>query len=360
MPYNLGMNQITLALPFALPPPEMAADLFRVMKTPALAALLSRHNRRDAFRFDSANRVLPHEAWIAHALGLAPAPDSKAADAPLATSVMRGSGHAGAAADGYWLMLQPAHIQISRTHLLMSDSRQLQLDYADARALFDTAQPLFGELGLTLLYGGADLWFLRADGWSGLRTASPDAAIGQNLTDWMPEGERARDFRKLQNEVQMLWHEHPANQARQARGLSVINSFWLWGGAAGSAQANGNFPLLAISGGPAWMAALARQELHQPSAGQLLAQAEAGHAIAVLAELIPDGMAGDWAAWLHQLQRIEQEWFAPLLAALGDGRLKQLTLVLSDRDGWTEISSTKLAQRKFWRKPALNNLLNRY
>jgi hypothetical protein len=255
----------------------------------------------------------------------------------------------------------------------MSDTRQLQLNEADARALFDTAQPYFDELGQTLLYGGPDLWFMRADDWSGLRTASPDAAIGQNLTDWMPEGERARDFRKLQNEVQMLWHEHPANEARQARGLSVINSFWLWGGAAGSATASGDahapaaLPMLAISGGPAWMTALAAAAAvgqgqgrvqQQPGASQLLAQTAAGHAVAVLAELIPDGMAGDWAAWLYQLQRLEQEWFAPLLAALEDGRLKRLTLMLSDREGWTEISSSKLAQRKFWRPHTLKNLLN--
>ena len=65
MPYNRGMTQITLALPYALPPPELAPDLLRALKTPALAMLLSRHGALQRREHDPANRVLPHEAWLA-------------------------------------------------------------------------------------------------------------------------------------------------------------------------------------------------------------------------------------------------------------------------------------------------------
>ena len=354
MAYNSGMTQITLALPLALPPPEMARDLQRVMQTPALATLLSRHGKLSNVNFDNTGRVLPHEAWLAHALGLAPAADGPDAGAPLAPAVLRGFGLP--ARDGYWFMLQPAHVHISRTHMLLSDPRQLRLEPADSRALFDLVQPYAEELGKTMVYADASLWLMRADDWAGMKTTTVDAVLGQSMSDWLPEGEHARAYRKLQNEAQMLWHEHPVNQARAARGLQPVNAFWLWGGAAAVTPATSG--AVAIGGGPAWMQALA-QPAGQPSVAQLIAQArEAGQATAMLADLIPDAIAGDWAAWLAVMQRLEQQWFAPLLAALNDGSLGQLTLLLSHRDGWRDISTGKMALRKFWRKPNLNNLLS--
>src|SRR5471032_931248 len=123
MPYNLGMTEITLALPYALPPPEMAPDLLRALKTPALATLLSRNKHYQYNIYDNDSRVLPHEAWLAHALRLASAPDRPDTGAPVATAVMHGCGlqAEAAAGHGHWFIVQPAHIQLSRTHLLLSD-----------------------------------------------------------------------------------------------------------------------------------------------------------------------------------------------------------------------------------------------
>ncbi|NRR31165.1 hypothetical protein HSX11_13335 [Oxalobacteraceae bacterium] len=360
MPYNLAMNQLTLALPFALPPPELAPDLIRAMQTPALAALLSRYTKYQHFTFDSTFRVLPHEAWLAHAAGQTCAPGLGQADASVASAVMRGYGLA--QSEGYWLLLQPVHIQISRNHLLMSDPRQLELSDAHARALFDSAKPYFDEIGLTLLYGDAGTWFLRADDWTSLQTATPDAAIGLNLSDAMPLGESARACRKLQNEVQMLWYEHPANAERLARGQAEVNSIWIWGGApatasaaAGSAAGTGNVGggPLSIGAAPPWMAALAEPARRAPDVRQAIADG----GTVLLGELIPNGLAGDWGAWLAQMQALEQHWFAPLLAALKDGSLGRLTLTLSHRNGWHEVSCTKNALRAFWRKHNLNKLL---
>jgi hypothetical protein len=347
MAYNLAMTEISLVLPFGLPPPELANDLIRALQAPALAALLTRHNHLQHSTYDNDSRVLPHEAWLAHALGLASAPDQADTGAPLATAVMRGCGLQAEAAEGHWFMLQPAHVQISRTHMLLSDLRGLQLSEAESRGLYEIARPFCEEIGKPLLHGAAGLWFLRADDWAGLRTASPDATSTQSMSDWLPEGDHARAFRKLQNEIQMLWHEHPINEARQARGLQAVNSCWLWGGAGPSTPAG----RVAIAGGTAWMEALAVEV--QPKVGQLIAQPGA----VMLADLIAPAQVGDWADWLARMQRIEQDWFAPLLAALKAGSTPRVTLVLSHRNGWTTVTSTGGAQRKFWRKPTLNSLL---
>lgn len=354
MAYNLAMTDISIAIPFALPPAELANDLIRALNAPALASLLTRHSHLQHNVYDNDSRVLPHEAWLAHALGLASAPDRPDTGAPLATAVMRGCGLQAEAAEGHWFMLQPAHVQISRTHMLLSDLRGLQLSEGDSRALYQLARPYCEEIGKQLLHGAPGLWFLRADDWAGLHTASPDATATQSMSDWLPEGAHARDFRKLQNEIQMLWHEHPVNQARQARGLQPVNSCWLWGGA-GPAAATAPAGRVAIAGGTEWMAALAAPSAEQPTLSQLLALPQPG--AVMLAELIAPAQIGDWADWLARMQRIEQEWLAPLLAALKAGRIGQVTLWLSHRNGWTSAASTGMAQRKFWRKPSLTPLL---
>jgi hypothetical protein len=39
----------------------------------------------------------------------------------------------------------------------------------------------------------------------------------------------AKKWRQMQNEIQMIWHDHPVNAARMERGELPINSVWLQG-----------------------------------------------------------------------------------------------------------------------------------
>jgi len=323
------MASTTVVLPFALPPAELAPELSRNLKAPALATLLSRNSLLKKHADAADSRLLPHEAWLARERG------------GLAAAVMRGFGLA--PVEGYWFIVHPVHIQLARNHLVLADPRRLRLDEADARVLFELAKPFFDEL----VWGDAETWFMRADGWQGLDAASPDAAMGSNLADWMPAGPTALAFKKLQNEIQMLWHEHPVNEARQQRGQPPVNSFWMWGGSAAPARDTGAAIAVADSSAPRWLAALA-------TPGAKAAPGEAG--TIVLPQLIPMGAGNDWGAWLGAMQQLEQEWFAPLLAALRDGRIAEVRLVLSSREGTTEIACTKSALHKFWRTQNLKNL----
>ncbi|MEO7495632.1 MAG: hypothetical protein ABIT83_20050 [Massilia sp.] len=341
------MTELTLVLPFALPPPELAPDLVRALRTPSLAALITRTSSHHSDPFDNAARALPHELWLARALGLGQSPHQQSA-LRLAAAVMRG--HGLDPGEGHWLIVHPAHVEISRSHLLMHDLRRLGLADAESRALFDSAKPYFDESGHTLLYADAQTWFLRADAWRGLDTASPDAATGMNLTDWLPLGTAASAYRKLQNEVQMLWHGHPANAAREARGLAAINGFWPWAGAEAADRSSPGIAL-ATRAAPSWLTRLATHPDTSLSALD-----------AVNAPLLVDGslaesaLAADWAGWLTQMQRLEDELFAPLLAALATGRRKRLRLVLSRREAQLDITTSPMAQRAFWRRPSLDRL----
>jgi hypothetical protein len=339
------MTQITLALPFALPPPEMAPDLVRALKTPALAGLLSRASCQN-IPFDDNLRVLPHEAWLSRSLGLSPT-----GHPAFAAAAMRGLGLD--PGDDHWFIVNPAHVEIARSHLSITDMRQLRLSNVHAQALFETARPVCDEAGKTLVYGNAQTWFMRAGEWATLETASPDAAVGLNLTDWLPTGLGASEFRKLQNEVQMLWFEHPTNVDRESRGLAAINSFWPWG-MSNALAAIPETPLFAASVVPGWLSAIENcpaTELPNPFSG------DAADSILLRGDLAEATIAGDWSAWLAGMQRFEEALFVPALAALRSGGSTTLTLALSNRTVLKEFTTSKWAQRAFWRSPTLDHLL---
>lgn len=349
------MAHITLVLPFALPLPEFAPDLVRTLQAPALAALLSRTSDLQRPAQTALAYALPHESWLARALQL----DADGRPA-FAARAMRGFGLE--PGDGRWHLVTPAHIQVARSHLMMTDARQVALPDDDGRALFEAARGLCQEIGHELRYGDADTWFLRADDWS-FECATPDTVANMDLTDFMPMGAQARDYRRLQNEVQMAWHAHPVNAAREARRLPVVNAFWLWGGAQdgltnaspGAATKAAPAPLATLAV-PGWLAALA------PAARRLDALARLDEVLAqdgllVAGNLTEAALAADWSGWLQGMQHLEEQLFAPLLAAVKGGRVGTLHLVLSSREGLLEATTGTLSQRKFWRRPTLDPLI---
>lgn len=336
------MTDVTLALPFSLPPPELAPDLARHLKTPALAALLSKTASTHLEQDDAGIRHLPHERWLARQLG---------AGAPaFASLAMRGFGLD--PAGGGWFMVHPAHIEIARSHLLLNDLRQLALSDAHSRSLFDAVLPLLGESGVDMLYGEAGTWFMRCAAWEGIDTASPDAAAGLDISFFLPTGARSAALRRLQNEIQMLWHDHPANREREGQRLVPVNAIWTW--SADGAHA-GPASRLFTCGATGWMDALARA-----SGGRMLDVediAAAAGGILWCGQLEAPAIAQDWSGWVVAMQELETRCFAPLLAAVRSGAVRRARIVLTGRDKLLETGTTALAQRKFWRPANLGALL---
>ena len=320
------MSHFSLVLPFGLPPEELSADLARALKTPSLATLLAKTASTQRIDAAADSRTLPHEQWLAGALGMQ------------APAFGQGS-----------FLLHPAHIEIGRSHLSLTDLRHLQLSESHARALYDLAEPMFAEIGLTLRYGTADTWQLDAPGWEGLDCASPDAAAGLDIADWMPRGDAAVKFRKLQNEIQMLWFEHPVNLEREQRGLKPINAFWPWANGPASGTADGR-RIYSVDC-PPWMSRLTSGET--TVAGLL---ADPAPATLICGTLAAPAIGNDWGTWVAALEHLEQQCFVPLLDALRKGQIKRLRLVRSGRTHLSESVCTTASLRKFWRSPSLARL----
>lgn len=329
------MRHFEILLPFGLPPSEMAKDLLRNLQAPAMATLLAKAGTPATRFFDPFARYLPHEAWLEQRLG-GKRQTSNNAPTPAVDRMQR---LGLSVAEGTWFLLNPVHIHIARDHLVLTDRRRLPLEERESRALFDAALPAFAASGKTIVYGTADTWFVRADDWQKLETTTPDAACGHNIDIWMPKGEGERAWRKLQNEVQMEWHEHPVNALREERGEPPVNSLWLWGG---------------TKTGQIARAAVHFDDTSDPAT--LLAQAQKDVVI-VLDSLSEPALAEEWGGWLERMQLLDERWFAPLLACLQRGEIAQLTLIAGHNAALREFTLNKRALLKFWAKPSLSRLM---
>jgi len=344
------MNQLDILLPFAIPPAEISADLLRELKTPALARLLSRSksSRHGALRetFEGFHRALPHEIWLARTFGVGGESSPRIAHALMQSFGLQ-------ADEGTWFALQPVHIHVARDHLVLTDPQQLSISENEAQALYAVAHDLFGETGKPLLYGNTNIWFVRADEWSQLQTSTPDAAGGRNIDIWMPAGPGERNWRKIQNEVQMHWFSHTVNAEREARGAKPINSIWLWGGS--DIAELPRAPYTNAFNFDGWTKAFATRigrHSHADSAATALAETPQ-HGLVYLDTLLEPALSNDWARWLSAMQALEANWFAPLLDAFKTGRLSGLTLIASDDAHLRQFAVNRSSLRKFWITPSL-------
>jgi len=353
--YNRGMNHLDILVPFGLPQIELAHELLRQCRTPALATLLARGNSNAASGArDPFARALPHERWLDQRCHLSDADaDLQRGNSPAAAPVLL-QRHDPALRQGHWFILQPAHTHVARDHLVLTDIAQLALSEEDSRRLFASALPLFAEIGRPLIYLDATTWLMRADDWAGLHTSTPQAASGRNIDIWMPAGPGELAWRKLQNEVQMQWFYESLNEERERRGQQAVNSLWLWGGgdAANAIATNHYSHGFKLHG---WPQALSTNNQDASNAAEVLAgSGERG--LLLLDTLLEAGLSQEWGIWLERLETLERDWFAPLLQALREQQLGSLSLIMSGQDRLLEVALSKSALRKFWVRPGLSRL----
>jgi hypothetical protein len=130
--------------------------------------------------------------------------------------------------------LQPVHLHATRDHLILMSQSQIDLTENESTKLLQVALPFIEEdFGNKILFQGQRDWFISAGPFASLATHSIDQAHGRNIDWWMPRDANeigiAKLWRKLQNEIQMLWHIDPVNEEREQRGYPSINSLWISG-----------------------------------------------------------------------------------------------------------------------------------
>lgn len=153
--------------------------------------------------------------------------------------------HAGDGADGNWLCADPAYVRSEATGARLMACPVGDLSEADAGALATTLRPLLSEIGALQVDTPAE-WCVRLTGDNPLATfTGPDDALGASLIDVLPEGDAARAWRRLFNEIQVALHAHPVNTARVAARKLPVNALWFWGAGALPDSVDSNLAMVA-------------------------------------------------------------------------------------------------------------------
>ena len=224
--YNRRMR---ILIPGSLPPSSIAPELAAQVESscPALVERLRRAQAQvHALRVDETG-CTSLEADELQALGYEPSPTE-----------MLGSGlgplRAGIAdpSERIWIA-ELSSVAIGREGATLLSPRTLDIRREESDALYEAVAPLWSGSGFSALPVDPVRWRIWLPDDAAPASISPQAVSGRPLEDWWPGGDTMRAWRRLANEIQMTWHAHPVNTAREASGLPPVNGVWLYGGGRG-------------------------------------------------------------------------------------------------------------------------------
>lgn len=189
-----------------------------------LATLLRRSRVLDEWADPQAiPRMAPAHRWLAARFGL-PGNWQPGAFRALDTQGDRTGAHATP-----HMVMTPAHLHAGLDHLVLQPPALLAVTLQEAQALVETSNRFFAADNLALKILTPGCWVMKSAEAFDVQTCDHALAVGRNVDAYLPDGPDARRLRSVLNEMQMLWHEHPVNQARQEQHLPPINTLWVEG-----------------------------------------------------------------------------------------------------------------------------------
>jgi hypothetical protein len=320
--------------------PDPVLKMFPAPHAPALAAILARADRQASGHASAGD-------WLCERWGIAP-------PCPFAAIL--------AAFDGIdtqqpagWLLAEPVNMATQSKTLKLFPARFLGLTADECGQFVEALNGHFSARGLTFFAAVADRWYVRCAHDEIPVTAPVDQARLGSMLECQPQSHGKINWRAIQNEIQMLFHTHPVNAAREADGRPRVDGVWFWGGGH-----PGTLP--GAIHAPDYDAVLA----NEPIAVQLARQS----GIAASGLAIPSAHAGIRSAlavidtchhfardlemqkWVAEVERLDREWFKPVAQKLRAGDIGRLTLFSPDgvQTHAFTITRSQLALR-FWRKP---------
>jgi len=295
----------SVVVPGALVPAPIAADVIAAARAPHLFGLVARARSADARWTSPSTQGAAHLGWLWQRFS---GRDDIPVTAPYAWRALSESAATEDAPDGVLWHADPVHFALARDHMLLAALDDL--DPAEAMALAAEADTCAGAAGARVRIVDRH-WFVRFGAPCSLQATPLEAALGGSVQQLLPQGDDSLHWRRLLNEIQIVWHQHPVNAAREQRGAREVNGLWLHGGgthqalpASGLAQLASTDPVLR---GWALAAGLPPASIVDEAAGL----SDRGDALTVWPDLFAACRAQDWGQWLSQLARFDQ-WLAAL------------------------------------------------
>lgn len=253
---------------------------------------------------------------------------------------------------GHWLRADPVHLRPDRDRLVLFDASLLAIQQTEADQLVQVLNQLYQQDGFTFFAATPTRWYL-------LLPTSPDfvstplnAAIGRDIGVCLPTGPKAIMWHRLLNELQMALYSHPVNDAREQSGQAAINSVWLWG--EGDAPVAGDSLFATVYADDALVQGLAmisNATSHKLGSGFSLPD-RVGDTLIYLDALSTTARQGDIHGWRTALEKLDQDWFAPMLSAWRQGKIDKLSFILPGVGENLHATLTSSSRWQFWRRSA--------
>lgn len=255
----------------------------------------------------------------------------------------------------HWLIADPIHIRVNRDRALLADIGVMALSQQEAGQLISSLNHHFAEDGVVFHAPTPGRWLMSLPKAAAARFSPLWNVVGEDINEHLPQGEEGLLWSRLLNEVQMLLYTHPVNDEREARGELAVNSVWMWGNERLTGVAtdpaellladDDTLGLLARSAGVALDAA-------PYDFAALMAMSQGKQHVSVVLDTVQSAAQyRDAWGWREGLEQLEQRWFAPLMQALQQGRIRQLQLQAHGPAGF-ELTITPAARWRFWQRPA--------
>jgi hypothetical protein len=251
---------------------------------------------------------------------------------------------------GLWMRADPIHLRLMRDRLILVPSAAFAVSRAEADALCEALNQHFSGV-LRVEAPHPERWCAQIQDAAGIDTACPLELAGRDVDLSQQRG--TGRWQALLNEVQMLLHAHPVNEAREARGEPTINSLWLWGaGRAPKVDPERWHGVVAdepLARGLARLGGVRHRPLPESAPAWLERAPQEGRHLVVLDNLRAPYALGESAAYSETLDGLEKRWFAPLLAALRSERIGMVSIHVPETGAAFETMRADL--RRFWRRP---------
>ncbi len=330
---------LTLFIPDLLPPSGAESAIADANTAPVLRRIFGRGELQRFPAIDS-------EIWLCQAFEV-----EQREDWPVAPLT--------AAVDGIdigndcWLRADPVYLQLQRNGTRVLAAPALTLNDEETAALVAALNAHFSADGMSVVAPHPTRWYIRQTELTGITTSTLGATAGRAMPPLA--GSRASHWHRVLTEAQMVLHEHPVNQAREARGQPVVNSLLLWGGGRKPAVPGRHFS--EIWSDEALATALAVQSganAHPAPASAALwfgtRPKPDGRHLITLDRAHQAARYGGPDAWLKAVNNLEEMWFGALWGALS-GPLKELVIVAGGPDGCLRCKLHPADTLKFWRRP---------
>jgi hypothetical protein len=260
----------------------------------------------------------------------------------VAALVARGAGLDGD--DAAWLVADPVTLAAGIDDVVVV-ARVDDLDAAEATAIAAGLDAHFAADGIRILAIHPTRWVMRVPQSPRMTTTPLAAALGGSLYAHRPIGDDARRFERYANEIQMLLHAMPQNEARERAGRAPCNGLWLWD--ARATHATPAAPRVVADAGRDDLGVLARGLVLATGGAMLNDGRHAAPGAAPAAALLDLAAAHDATHAIvgvppptpQTLAQFDTGVLAPALAALRERRIAALTL-LADGAGahaWTAV-----------------------